>query len=66
MLAVEVDGYTWHYSPKHKRQDEMRRQHLRAAGWTILVFDWLQVTEESARVAKEIRATYDRLVAHAS
>lgn len=65
-LAVEVDGYTWHYSPKHKRQDELRRQHLRAAGWTILVFDWLQLTEDSAWVAKEIRRTYDRLVSQAS
>jgi hypothetical protein len=66
MLAVEVDGYTWHYSPRHKRQDEMRRQQLRAAGWTILVFDWLQVSEESAMVTKEIRTTYDRLVSQAS
>lgn len=64
-FGVEVDGYMWHYSPKQKRRDELRRQRLREMGWTLLVFDWLQMTEESAWVATEIRTTFDRLTSQA-
>ena len=65
-LAVEVDGYTWHFSPEHKRRDELRRQRLREAGWTVLVFDWRQLGRQQAWVGREIRSTYLRLVAGAS
>jgi len=61
LLTVEVDGYAWHFSPEQKRRDETRRQRLRAAGWTVLVYDWHQIVSQSAVVAKEIVATYERL-----
>lgn len=55
-LAVEVDGYAYHWSPEDKAYDDARRNRLRADGWTILVYDWRAVRFEPQRVAAEIRA----------
>ncbi|MGH9124645.1 MAG: DUF559 domain-containing protein [Acidimicrobiales bacterium] len=66
MFAIELDGYAWHHSPEQKRRDELRRQRLREAGWTVLVFDWWQLTKQPDWVIGEIRTTYQRLVARAS
>jgi hypothetical protein len=57
-LAIEVDGYVWHFSPQHKRRDEARRNALVLQGWQILVYTWRDVTEDPARVAAEIAAMY--------
>ncbi|MDQ6945777.1 MAG: DUF559 domain-containing protein [Actinomycetota bacterium] len=63
LLAVEVDGYAWHFSPEHMQRDVTRRNHLQQAGWTVLVYTWRQVLQEPRRVAWEITATYRRLSA---
>ncbi|MDQ1392262.1 MAG: hypothetical protein QOF30_1239 [Acidimicrobiaceae bacterium] len=39
MLAVEVDGYAFHFSPEHKERDEIRRNRLQREGWTVLVYN---------------------------
>jgi hypothetical protein len=58
MLAVEVDGYVWHFSPEHVTHDEARRRRLRRMGWTLLVYTWVEVVQEPERVAREIADDY--------
>jgi Protein of unknown function (DUF559) len=62
-LAIEVDGYVWHFSPAHLQRDAARRNRLQQAGWTVLVYTWRDVTTEPARMAREITAAYRRLLA---
>jgi very-short-patch-repair endonuclease len=61
LLAVEVDGYAWHFSPEQMSYDTARRNLLQAAGWTVLVYTWRHVTDEPLRVAAEITSAYRRL-----
>lgn len=60
-LAVEVDGYAYHWSPEHKAYDDARRNRLRAAGTTVLVYDWRTVRFEARRMALEVRGFLDRV-----
>ncbi len=62
-LAIEVDGYVWHFSPAHLQRDANRRNRLQQAGWTVLVYTWRDVTAEPARMAREITAAYRRAAA---
>jgi very-short-patch-repair endonuclease len=59
-LAVEVDGYVWHFSPQHQRRDHDRRNRLLRAGWHVLVYTWIDVTERPADVGAQIRSCHDR------
>ncbi len=61
LLAIEVDGYAWHFSVEHKRHDDARRNRLQAAGWKVLVYSWTQIVREPAQVVEEIRANYLQL-----
>jgi very-short-patch-repair endonuclease len=60
-LAIEVDGYAWHFSPEHQRRDHNRRNRLQAQGWRILVYTWRDVVRDGARVAAEIAEVYAAL-----
>jgi hypothetical protein len=60
-LAVEVDGYVWHFSPEQKERDQIRRNRLLRAGWTVLVYNWRQVLREPDSVRREIVETYCQL-----
>ena len=62
-LAVEVDGYVWHFTPEHQRRDHARRNRLQASGWRMLVYTWRDVVDEPHRVAREIDALYAGLTA---
>jgi hypothetical protein len=53
-LAIEVDGYVWHFTPEQQRRDNERRNQLHAAGWRYLVFTWIDVTRHPDRVAAQI------------
>lgn len=53
-LIIEVDGFAYHWTPEAKAYDDRRRNRLRAAGLTVLVYDWRSVKFEPARVANEI------------
>jgi len=61
LFAIEADGYAFHFSPEHKERDETRRNQLKRAGWTILVYSWRQVLNEPHLVAREITEAYRRL-----
>ncbi len=55
-LFVELDGYTYHWSPDQKRYDDARRNKLRILGFEILVYDWQTVTRQGRQMVEEIRA----------
>jgi hypothetical protein len=59
-LAVEVDGFAYHWSPEAKAYDDARRNRLRASGTTVLVYDWRAIHFEPRRVATEIQAALVR------
>ena len=60
-FAVEADGYAWHFSPEHTGRDNARRQALTAAGWSLLVYTWIEIVHEPARVGREISETFHQL-----
>jgi Transcriptional regulator, AbiEi antitoxin/Protein of unknown function (DUF559) len=60
-LVVEVDGFAYHWSPEDKAYDDARRNRLRAAGLTVLVYDWRAVRFDERRLATEVRAALSRL-----
>jgi very-short-patch-repair endonuclease len=62
-LAIEVDGWAGHLTPEKQRRDHRRQRRLTMAGWTVLHFDWWEVTHEPERVAGEIAAAYRALAA---
>ena len=62
-VAVEVDGFAYHWSPEAKSRDEARRNHLRLAGTFLLVYTWSDIRFEERRVGREISAA---LLAHSA
>ena len=62
-LAIEVDGWSAHFTPEQQRWDRRRGNSLARAGWTVLHYDWWEVTYEPERVATEIADTYRVLAA---
>jgi very-short-patch-repair endonuclease len=64
-LVIEVDGYAAHFAPERQRNDRRRDRALIRAGWTVLRYDWWEVTYDAERVAQEIAETYWRLLAAA-
>jgi very-short-patch-repair endonuclease len=53
MIALEVDGYVWHFSPEHKRRDEARRRQLVIEGWRLLVYTWVDVVGQPNVMVRE-------------
>ncbi|HVA75121.1 MAG TPA: DUF559 domain-containing protein, partial [Acidimicrobiales bacterium] len=62
-LAIEVDGFAFHFTPEQMRADNHRSNTLTAAGWMILRYNWWDVTYEPERVAGQIAAAYRMLAA---
>jgi hypothetical protein len=60
-LVIEVNGWAYHSSPEQARRDSARRNALNRAGWTVLEFDWWEVTHEPHRVAADVAAAIARL-----
>jgi len=60
-FGVEVDGYLWHFNPEHQQRDLRRRAALQDQGWTLRIYTWRDISDEPARVAREIVMTYDKL-----
>ena len=53
-IAVEVDGYEAHSSPRAQRRDKARDRALLDAEWIPVHFDWEQVDKRMPIVAREI------------
>jgi hypothetical protein len=64
-LAIEVDGWTAHSTPERQRYDHRRSNALMRDGWTVLHYDWWEVSYEAERVAREIAETHRLLTAAA-
>ena len=64
-LAIEVDGWSAHFAPEQQRYDNRRANALTRAGWTVLHYDWWEVTNDGERVASEIATTYRQLAERA-
>jgi very-short-patch-repair endonuclease len=62
-LAIEVDGWSAHFAPEQQRRDNRRSNDLARSGWTVLHYDWWEVTYAAERVAAEVADTYRRLAA---
>ncbi|MBS9532479.1 DUF559 domain-containing protein [Mycobacterium sp. M1] len=54
-VAIEIDGYAFHSSAADFQNDRTRQNTITLAGWTVLRFTWLDLTENPERVLTEIR-----------
>lgn len=54
-IAIEVDGFDKHGTPRALQADLARQNALVAMGWTVLRFTWADVVRRPAAVADSIR-----------
>lgn len=59
-VALEVDGYAFHWTPEAMAHDLQRRNELRIDGVVLLVYTFLDVRHHQRRVVKEVAATLGR------
>ena len=62
-LAIEVDGFGVHGTPRAMAKDFVRQNGLAPYRWHVLRFTWRQVVDEPEMVAATIRRTIDALQA---
>lgn len=55
-VAIEVDGFAFHSDHEAFQNDRVRQNVISVAGWQILRFTWLDLTEYPDRVLATIRA----------
>jgi very-short-patch-repair endonuclease len=55
-IAIEVDGYEIHGTPRAMAADFERQNGLMSSGWAVLRFTWAQVVRQPTAVATAIRA----------
>jgi very-short-patch-repair endonuclease len=62
-LAIEVDGFEKHGTPRAMAKDFVRQNGLVRYGWHVLRFTWRQVVREPEMVARTIAASLAGLAA---
>jgi very-short-patch-repair endonuclease len=55
-LAIEVDGFEKHGTPRAMAKDFVRQNGLVPYGWPVLRFTWRQVVREPEMVARTVAA----------
>jgi very-short-patch-repair endonuclease len=60
-LALEVDGFAYHSTPRARSYDLHRRNEIRVAGTHLIETDWITVTHEPERLRAEIEAAFAHL-----
>ncbi len=55
-VALEVDGYAYHWSPEAKAADSRRRNALRVAGIFVVEADWVTVMRHPAELCDTVLA----------
>jgi very-short-patch-repair endonuclease len=53
-IAIEVDGWAWHWDVDRFREDRRRQNMLEVAGWTVLRFTWHDLTHRPVDVIAQI------------
>jgi hypothetical protein len=64
-VAMEVDGYTDHWSPEAAAHDHARRNELRLGGLFLLVYTWIDVRADQGRMYQEITTALARYAGYA-
>ncbi|MDO3638271.1 type IV toxin-antitoxin system AbiEi family antitoxin domain-containing protein [Mycolicibacterium arseniciresistens] len=59
-VAIEVDGFAFHSDSDDFHADRVRQNAISLAGWQVLRFTWLDLTEHPQRVIAEIRRAIAR------
>ncbi len=55
-VAIEIDGFAFHSDADDFQRDRVRQNaHRILAGWQVLRFTWLDLTEYPERVIAEVR-----------
>ena len=54
-LAVEIDGLAFHSDPEAFNRDRKKQNAIALAGWQVLRFTWIDLTEYPDRVIAEIK-----------
>lgn len=54
-VAIEIDGLAFHTTSDDFHRDRVRQNAITLAGWLVLRFTWLDLTEHPDRVIVEIR-----------
>ena len=54
-VAIEVDGLAFHSNAEDFQNDRIRQNAVALAGWQVLRFTWLDLTEYPDRVIAEIK-----------
>ncbi len=54
-VAVEIDGFAFHSDADDFRRDRVKQNAITLAGWQVLRFTWLDLTEYPDRVIAEVR-----------
>lgn len=55
-VAVEIDGFAFHSSSDDFHRDRLRQNDIALAGWQVLRFTWLDLTEYPERVIATLRS----------
>lgn len=61
-MALEVDGYTFHWSPEAKAADSRRRNDLRLSGIIVLEADWITVIRDPGGLRATVLAALELVV----
>ncbi len=59
-VIVEIDGWAWHHTPDRFSADRFKQNALTNAGWRVLRFTWLDLTQRPEYVVREVRNALDR------
>jgi hypothetical protein len=65
-VAMEVDGYTHHWSPEAAAHDNARRNALRLEGLILLVYTWIDIRAAQRRMYRELTAALRRFAGYAT
>lgn len=61
-VALEIDGFETHGTRDAFERDRARRNNLTLAGWTVLNFTWVTVTEQPEQFIATVRAALGQRV----
>jgi very-short-patch-repair endonuclease len=63
-LALEVDGYAFHWSPEAKAADSRRRNRLALQGVRVVEADWVTVMRRPEQLREEVESAMRQVGDH--